>query len=315
MFEYKKKDMEELNMKFVTVFSMFIAFLAGYFSQKISKQFHQRKNPWVKSLSERIEDAWGNLSAEQIQALVRMFGKQKTKYLKETSGKDLIFVSQYGEDIFLAEFFDFKSSGFFIEIGAYDGVFLSNTYVFERLGWKGILVEPLPEKYRECVLNRPNSIVINAAVGNGSTQTTEITHVIGVYPSTNETLSTHSFVNGSPERIERCMNLGAKFESFTVPYRSFDDIAVECGMAMSTSIDLLSIDCEGMDFEVLKSINFDIWRPRLILIESTGYKVVEYLQKFGYCPALRIVGNTVFAQNSMDCEKLTKNRYWQAMPL
>ena len=46
------------------------------------------------------------------------------------------FYSQYGQDKFLFEnFFKEKNNGFYLDIGAHDGITLSNTYFFEKLGW------------------------------------------------------------------------------------------------------------------------------------------------------------------------------------
>jgi len=57
-----------------------------------------------------------------------------------------------------------KTDGFFIELGANDGLEQSNTAYFEFYrGWKGILIEPSLEKYKQCCTNRPNSIVKNYA--------------------------------------------------------------------------------------------------------------------------------------------------------
>ena len=55
--------------------------------------------------------------------------------------------------------------GFFVEAGGNDGYTQSNTYAFERRhGWRGVLVEPVPELARACVLERPGSHVVRAAL-------------------------------------------------------------------------------------------------------------------------------------------------------
>ena len=55
------------------------------------------------------------------------------------------FRAQNGEDRWLDTYFQGKREGYFVEVGAYDGVDLSNTYHFEQIGWHGVLVEPDPD--------------------------------------------------------------------------------------------------------------------------------------------------------------------------
>ena len=60
--------------------------------------------------------------------------------------------------------FQKKKNGFFIELGANDGLKQSNTAMFEKhLGWKGILIEPSLKGFELCKKNRPNSICLNCA--------------------------------------------------------------------------------------------------------------------------------------------------------
>ena len=73
------------------------------------------------------------------------------------------YVSQNGEDFLLWNFFQKKNSGFFIDVGAFDGKHLSNTYIFEKAGWRGICLEPHPFYFKKCEANRPASICVNAA--------------------------------------------------------------------------------------------------------------------------------------------------------
>ena len=61
----------------------------------------------------------------------------------------LKFQSQWCEDILLYNLFKKKPTGFYIEIGAFDGVRLSNTYFFECIGWTGLLVEPQPIQFNK----------------------------------------------------------------------------------------------------------------------------------------------------------------------
>src|SRR4051812_34384611 len=77
--------------------------------------------------------------------------------------------SQEGQDRYLdSKIFRKKRDGFFIEIGAYDGIRFSNTYLFEKeRGWKGICIEPIPERFDLLRKNR-NAVCIQACVSEMS---------------------------------------------------------------------------------------------------------------------------------------------------
>jgi len=70
------------------------------------------------------------------------------------------FRSQWGTDIIIQDYIDQhfpnqNNKGIFVEVGAYDGVDISNTYYLEKVkGWTGVLVEPIPEKYNLAKHNR-----------------------------------------------------------------------------------------------------------------------------------------------------------------
>ena len=76
-------------------------------------------------------------------------------------------MSQYGQDKYINEnFFKGKESGVFIDIGANDGVFLSNTLFFEKtLKWDGLAIEPLPVTFKKLKANR-ECTVVNACVND-----------------------------------------------------------------------------------------------------------------------------------------------------
>lgn len=77
--------------------------------------------------------------------------------------------SQLGQDLKVIKFYNNKENGFFIEIGASNGIILSNTYLLEtQYKWKGICCEPIPNNFKNLVKNRPNSICYDEAVYNSS---------------------------------------------------------------------------------------------------------------------------------------------------
>ena len=67
--------------------------------------------------------------------------------------------SQISQDLFVYYFTNYKKNGFFIEVGACDGVHLSNTFMLEKNGWSGVICEPsrywnMKIKRRNCIINK-----------------------------------------------------------------------------------------------------------------------------------------------------------------
>jgi hypothetical protein len=75
---------------------------------------------------------------------------------------NLPFTGQYYQDIIIAYiFFEAKKNGFYVDIGANDGKFISNTYCFEKLGWEGICIEPQPDIFEELKKNINGDFVLD----------------------------------------------------------------------------------------------------------------------------------------------------------
>ena len=76
------------------------------------------------------------------------------------------YFSLLGEDYLLWHFCNFKEAGFFLDVGAYDGVTISNTKSFEDQGWTGICAEPHPDYFVVCQQVRRRAV--RAACVSGS---------------------------------------------------------------------------------------------------------------------------------------------------
>ena len=77
-----------------------------------------------------------------------------------------MYYSQSNQDKWVVEFLKFKKNGYFVDLGAYDGIQTSNTYYMEtNLGWEGICVEANPRVYQSLIKNR-KSKNINVALNN-----------------------------------------------------------------------------------------------------------------------------------------------------
>ena len=214
-----------------------------------------------------------------------------------------LFKAQYGEDKLLWEMFNQRREGFFIEVGAWNGISLSNTYFLEQMGWTGILVEPLRERFEDCVRNRPRSRVVHAAcTGPNQGATIKFTRVVG-----NEMLSC---IHAEPAHAQRCRSEGRQFEEIEVPAITLDRLIMRerngpwpgpgpWKPKVGWQIDLVSIDVEGGEMDVLRGFRLDRFKPRVLLIENnlpSGVAVAEYLQRFGYKRVHRQVINDFYVR-------------------
>lgn len=160
-----------------------------------------------------------------------------------------------------------KKYGFFIELGANDGLFQSNTAYFEKkMGWKGILIEPSLMGYELCKVNRPNSICLNyACVSNEY----KYDYVEGDFGDNNPMGS----VNGL-----RTMNTNLVKVKTNTLEKILDEYC-------NVNIDFLSLDTEGYELEILKGLNLNKYRPKFMLIEvyNKDYEaIINYLNLHNY---------------------------------
>ncbi len=170
--------------------------------------------------------------------------------------------AQNGEDDILARFFAGQPSGFFVDVGAYDGCTYSNTLLFEERGWRGICVEPHPAIFPLCQQARQYSICVQAACVADAQQMTAVLHLSQM--NILATLNPDSW-----DRIALIhQNVGLHFNGFTkttVPARTLDSILHECE---PPKIDLLSIDTEWTNADVLRGLTLSYWCPRVVIVEN-----------------------------------------------
>lgn len=179
-----------------------------------------------------------------------------------------MYYAQCQEDLFLNEnIFKNKSHGIYIELGALDGVLYSNTKFFEdSLNWKGILIEPHPEKFKLLQQNRPNNFLFNNLVSCHKNEL-EFRYFVNAHAAVSgveDTLSQHHFDNYFESNNKWLKSLQQK-KIFIKPV-SLSEIIRSTNYE---HIDLLSLDVEGHEYEVLKSWDFSI-PIDIILIETLG---------------------------------------------
>jgi FkbM family methyltransferase len=170
------------------------------------------------------------------------------------------------EKVQVWEFFGFRTDGYYVEVGANAPKTLSQTWLLEKVGWREILVEPLPGNAEPLQRERPNSVVYPVAVGSLDQVGEADFHVAGDRSALMPNLKTHEVDYSSVIRVKVV---------------TLDSILEE---ARPARIDFLSIDTEGNELNVLKGFDLGKHRPSLMLIEDSVYTldVHNHMKYNGY---------------------------------
>ena len=159
--------------------------------------------------------------------------------MSNTYGLD--FKGQFGQDIIAYLFLKNKKNGFYIDIGAYDGINLSNTYIFEKLGWDGFCVEASPKTFEALKKNRKCDLYNCAVSSKNIGKAKFLTSTVGVL----DVLDTHN-TSGHKERIER--ESDNNMEYIEVDTITFEELMLN--YKNINNIDFMSLDIEGGDLSI-----------------------------------------------------------------
>ena len=170
----------------------------------------------------------------------------------------LISYSQNGEDIILARALrPWERKGFWVDCGAGHPKYDSVTKLFSEFGWTGINIEPLDEEFKLLNQDRPQDENIQCLLGEQ-----EGLGSIYVGPAENRGSSTTD-----PSLVARyATEFGQTFQEKKVTIRRLNDILRE---KQRPDIDFLKIDVEGSEELVLRGIDLNEFRPKIIVIEAT----------------------------------------------
>ncbi len=167
--------------------------------------------------------------------------------------------SQLLQELFVISLLNFKKRGFFVEFGACDGVFFSNTLLLEKFfSWRGILAEPSRFWHNKLQRNR------NCNIFYGAVSTTNKENL---------------FYENEDPGLSGLYNKKMKFtKSYNVKSIKLNKL-LEMFKAPK-NIDYLSIDTEGNEYKILKKLNFLKFRPKIITIEHNYRKDKELMKKW-----------------------------------
>lgn len=167
------------------------------------------------------------------------------------------YYAQFSEDKILNKIFN-KKTGNCVEVGGFDGVTGSNTYFFEKIGWRCLIIEPMPD-FCQKIRNIRNCEIAEIAASSRAGQV-EFHVAAGV-----ETLSTIEKDEKHFARIKSLSN--QEIKKITVNTMLLSDILIDRKML---DIDFLTIDVEGHEMSVLSGMSLDKITPRIIIIEDNS---------------------------------------------
>lgn len=210
------------------------------------------------------------------------------------------YFSQYQQDQIMNEkYFKGKTNGFFVEIGAYDGVTYSNTCFFERyLDWKGICIEPMKVPFEKLVQNR-SCLCVNTCLSNFTGEANFLQISGGNTPGEINWAPMYSGLSEEyhPAQMQLTQKVINSYECKSemikvtcIPLQTLFD------QQNITHVDYISLDVEGSELSILKGIDFSRTTIDFLTIENhhEHHKIRDFLKDRGYELIDRIACDDVF---------------------
>jgi FkbM family methyltransferase len=203
--------------------------------------------------------------------------------------------SQEGEDLVLKRFLPVEEEGYYVDVGAHHPWKYSNTNLFYRAGWSGINIEPNPEVAPLFSRHRPRDISLQMGVSESS-----------------GSLTYHYFdepaLNTFDARLaeDRQRSTGYRLlRTQIIPVQRLDAI-LDKHLPAGRRISFLSVDVEGLDLAVLRSNDWERYRPRFVLAEELDAAMAQpgsgEISQYMVSKRYRLVAKTYNTQIYMDCE-------------
>ncbi|HEX3616086.1 MAG TPA: FkbM family methyltransferase [Solirubrobacteraceae bacterium] len=179
----------------------------------------------------------------------------------------------------MARFAD-KRDGFYVDVGAFHPFRWSNTCLLYQRGWRGLNIEPDPEALATFELHRTRDLNLQIAIANKSGEAS--------FARSGE----YAGIDG-----EGYLWSDREAERIKVTMRPLASVLEE-HLPAGQGIDLLDVDCEGLDLEVLQSNDWQRFRPTIVLAEAHGTEgtalLTSFMESVGYQQLTRFHLTLVF---------------------
>jgi len=172
-----------------------------------------------------------------------------------------------GQDVFVLELLEGMRAGCFVDIGASDGVSISNTFHLEREhGWRGLAVEPIPSIFEKLkAARRCQTLNVCISDRSGTARFTEVVDGTHMYSGLSEKMDERHV-----RRIRRAIERRGQGRTREIQVRcvTWAEALETAGIA---KVDFLSLDTEGGELDILRSINFSATPVRVISVENNYF--------------------------------------------
>lgn len=202
--------------------------------------------------------------------------------------------SQSGEVSYLRDLMPADFPTYLVDVGAYDGATLSNSAPFLAEGWSGVVIEPHPSLFARLAAlhhGRDDVACVNKAVAAEQ----------GVLPLFLGVGGEDSMVSTLSTDENRWFESMRTQESVEVEVDTLTSILDSCSAPGDFA--LLLVDAEGMDYDVLAGLDFERYRPRVIVTEEYRFNLDKHNGKFrllldqGYAFVNLVGANTIWVAN------------------
>jgi len=205
-------------------------------------------------------------------------GAQRRRYQLEDLRSEG-YCSQSGQDKWIVEkLFPGKHKGVFVDVGAFDGITFSNTYVLEKMGWSGLAIEPMPQAFEKLVMNR-RCVAVNGCVAPASGR--RLYRAITGYLEMLSALA-DEYDPGHMERITRDIGIyGGNYIDIEVECYNLNELLEDHGIRR---VDYLSIDVEGLEYRILEGLDLSRVHVSVIGVENNfrNFRTPKLMEQKGF---------------------------------